>query len=64
MKNKRSSRLIAWLLTLVMVLNMSPMTAVAETGSGLYTGPAYETVATLSSDPVPIRDLIPFTASV
>ena len=51
--NKRSSRLVAWLLTLVMVLNMSPISAFATPKSNEVKGPTYPIIDTLSNDPVP-----------
>ena len=61
MMNKRSSRLIAWLLTLVMVLNMSPVSAFAGIKSNELQGPDYPVLATLSTGSVPTGDYDDFT---
>ena len=64
MMNKRSSRLIAWLLTLVMVLNIAPMTALADDSpvrSNTYKGPTYAVLETESSEPVPDQTIDSYT---
>ena len=52
MMNKRSARLIAWLLTLMMVLNIVPMSALAVSSERYY-GPELQTLGELSSGSVP-----------
>lgn len=65
MMNKRSSRLIAWLLTLVMVLNMSPVSAFAGVESGEWPGPKYSKVninSFVDDGNAPTHDIDSFTA--
>lgn len=57
MMNKRSNRLVAWLLTLVMIFNIAPTTVFAEVGSGNYTGPSFAVVETLSDASVPNKSV-------
>ena len=61
MKSKRSSRLIAWLLTLVMILNIMPMSAVAEVKSNQITGPTYPVLETLGTGAVPNEPISGYT---
>ena len=61
MMNKRSSRLIAWLLTLVMMLNIAPIPASAGVESSNWTGPVYPVLENLSSTPVPNQGISDYT---